>query len=77
MFNSYETNNSLKINAVSGTLLKNHPKSKFVVCDKDDKVFRRSNPCIWNGINDVPVVVLQDEMQVPLCSFRRNDDATD
>lgn len=56
MFNSYASggnasasaNNYLKINAISGTLIKNHPKSIFVRAKKDDKIFDPTNPrCVF------------------------------
>lgn len=36
---------NLKINAVAGTLVKNHPKSRFVVANKEDEIFN-TNPCL-------------------------------
>ena len=41
MFNSYSNSNhfSYKINAVSGTLRKSHPKSKFCVRTVNDDVY--------------------------------------
>jgi hypothetical protein len=56
MFNSYasggnasvSSNNYLKINAISGTLIKNHPKSIFVRAKKDDTIFDPTNPrCVF------------------------------
>ena len=56
MFNSYASggnarasaNNYLKINAISGTLIKNHPKSIFVRASKDSTIFDPTNPrCIF------------------------------
>mgnify|MGYP003302582870 CR=1 FL=1 len=56
MFNSYanggkanaSANNYLKINAISGTLIKNHPKSIFVRASKNDTIFDPTNPrCIF------------------------------
>jgi hypothetical protein len=56
MFNSYASggnasasaNNYLKINAISGTLIKNHPKSIFVRAKKDDTIFDPTNPrCVF------------------------------
>ena len=58
MFNSYagggsasssaSANNYLKINAISGTLIKNHPKSIFVRAKKDDTIFDPTNPrCVF------------------------------
>lgn len=52
MFNSYayaggghaSANNYLKINAISGTLVKNHPKSIFVIAKADDTIFDPTNP---------------------------------
>ena len=40
MFNtSCENNFSYNINAVSGTLRKSHPKSKFCIREKKDRLF--------------------------------------
>lgn len=56
MFNSYASggnasasaNNYLKINAISGTLIKNHPKSIFVRAKKNDTIFDPTNPrCVF------------------------------
>ena len=56
MFNSYASggnasasaNNYLKINAISGTLIKNHPKSIFVRASKNDTIFDPTNPrCVF------------------------------
>ena len=56
MFNSYASggnasasaNNYLKINAISGTLIKNHPKSIFVRAKKDSTIFDPTNPrCVF------------------------------
>ena len=56
MFNSYanggnanaSANNYLKINAISGTLIKNHPKSIFVRAKKDSTIFDPTNPrCVF------------------------------
>ena len=56
MFNSYASggnanasaNNYLKINAISGTLIKNHPKSIFVRAKANDTIFDPTNPrCVF------------------------------
>lgn len=56
MFNSYASggnarasaNNYLKINAISGTLIKNHPKSIFVRANKGSTIFDPTNPrCVF------------------------------
>lgn len=56
MFDSYASggnakasaNNYLKINAISGTLIKNHPKSIFVRASKNDTIFDPTNPrCVF------------------------------
>ena len=52
MFNSYASggratasaNNYLKINAISGTLIKNHAQSIFVYADRDSTLFDPTNP---------------------------------
>ena len=52
MFNSYASggnasasaNNYLKINAISGTLVKNHPKSIFVRAKANNTIFDPTNP---------------------------------
>lgn len=56
MLNSYSnSNNYLNINAVSGTLVKNHKKSKFIYASGDSEVFDKYNPTVRN----IPVIVLQ------------------
>ena len=61
MFNSYSSNNhfSYNINAVSGTLRKSHPKSKFCVRKVNDNqlVFDDEKPRLTTY--DVEIVVLQ------------------
>ena len=56
MFNSYASggnasasaNNYLKINAISGTLIKNHPKSIFVRARKNSTIFDPTEPrCVF------------------------------
>lgn len=56
MLNSYasggnatsSSNNYLKINAISGTLVKNHPKSIFVTAKLDSPLFDPTNPrCVF------------------------------
>ena len=56
MFNSYASggnasasaNNYMKINAISGTLVKNHPKSIFVRAKANDTIFDPTNPrCVF------------------------------
>ena len=56
MFNSYASggnasasaNNYLKINAISGTLIKNHPKSIFIRAKANDTIFDPTNPrCVF------------------------------
>lgn len=56
MFDSYASggnasasaNNYLKINAISGTLIKNHPKSIFVRAKQNDTIFDPTNPrCVF------------------------------
>ena len=63
MFNSYSNSNhfSYKINAVSGTLRKSHPKSKFCVRTVDDKncIFDSKKPrLVWDQWA-VEIVILQ------------------
>lgn len=61
MFNSYSNSNhfSYNINAVSGTLRKSHPKSKFCVRTVNDNqfVFDGQNPRLTTY--DDEIVVLQ------------------
>lgn len=46
-------NNYLKINAISGTLVKNHPKSMFVRATKDSTIFDPTNPrCVFPKAKD-------------------------
>ena len=56
MFNAYATggranasaNNYLRINAISGTLVKNHPQSIFVRASGSSKLFNPTNPtCVF------------------------------
>ena len=63
MFNSYSNSNhfSYNINAVSGTLRKSHPKSKFCVRTVDDKnyIFDSKKPrLVWDQWA-VEIVILQ------------------
>lgn len=45
MFNSYyDGTQKVEINAVSGTLVKNHAKSRFVVAKSDSHLFNESRP---------------------------------
>ena len=52
MFNSHssvrggDVSNSLQINAVSGTLVKNHKKSRFVYASTQSTIFDEMNPRI-------------------------------
>ena len=61
MFDSYSNNNSFSynINAVSGTLRKSHPKSKFCVREVDDNklVFDDKKPRLTT--HDDEIVILQ------------------
>lgn len=83
MFNTYHAgNHSLNINAVSGTLVKNHPKSLFVVAEQDSLIFNSSKPQLpyrgdrgyWEHAD---IIVLQ-AMLLPsgnfLCEVVRKDD---
>jgi hypothetical protein len=60
MLNSYN-NNAFRfdVNAVSGTLRKSHPKSKFIVREVDwnSYVFNSENPKLT--CNGTPIVILQ------------------
>lgn len=49
--NNVKVNSSFSINAVSGTLSKRHPKSRFVIVgiDEANKIFDPSNPSIMWG----------------------------
>ena len=63
MFNSYSNSNhfSYNINAVSGTLRKSHPKSKFCVrkVDENNAIFDSKKPrLVWDQWA-VEVVILQ------------------
>jgi hypothetical protein len=62
MFNSYSSNNnfSYNINAVSGTLRKSHPKSKFCVREVDSSsyIFNDEKPRLVYGSHE-EIVVLQ------------------
>lgn len=62
MFNSYSNNNhfSYNINAVSGTLRKSHPKSKFCVREIKDElwIFNVDKPRLTYGDYD-EIVILQ------------------
>ena len=62
MFNSYSTKNcfSYNINAVSGTLRKSHPKSKFCVRNVNDDsfIFDKESPHL-SYYDKKEVVILQ------------------
>lgn len=57
MFNSYSNSFSYNINAVSGTLRKSHPKSKFCVREVSDSrlVFDEEKPRL---VYDGPEIVI-------------------
>lgn len=59
MFNSINNSFSYGINAVSGTLIKSHPKSKFCVCGIEDNqyVFDTEMPRLTMYADEI--VVLQ------------------
>lgn len=59
MFDSLSQSFSYNINAVSGTLRKSHPKSRFCVriVDKDQYVFNDDKPRLWG--NSQEIVILQ------------------
>ena len=60
MLNSYANNNfKFDLNAVSGTLRKSHPKSRFIVraVDKDTCIFDYKKPSVF--YNTEEIVVLQ------------------
>lgn len=61
MFNSYSQHNSFNynVNAVSGTLRKSHPKSKFCVrqVSKDQYIFDEKKPSLTYGSEEI--VILQ------------------
>ena len=62
MFNSYASNQDIKINAVSGTLVKNFRKSFFVDTSTSSNIFS-DDPKFQNSqfytCHEEPVVVLQ------------------
>lgn len=70
MFNSYSNSNhfAYNINAVSGTLRKSHPKSKFCVRKVDDGqyVYDNEKPRLKNYTDEIVVlqVMLTGENQV-------------
>lgn len=59
MFNSFSNHFLYNINAVSGTLRKSHPKSKFCVrmVDNDQLVFSATKPRLTHY--DQEIVILQ------------------
>lgn len=62
MFNSYSSNNSIKINAVSGTIVKNYRKSFILRFNMESSMANcilSSNPSINRYRDEIPVVVLQ------------------
>ena len=62
MFNSYSSNNSIKINAVSGTIVKNYRKSfilRFHMKSSMADCILSENPSIKRYRDEIPVVVLQ------------------
>jgi hypothetical protein len=58
MFNSYSSNNSIKINAISGTIVKNYRKS-FIEGFHMKSCVAGKLLCAHPTLNDKPVVVLQ------------------
>ena len=69
MFNSYNNQSfSYNINAVSGTLRKSHPKSKFCVRQVDDNqcVFDCENPRLTRDSEEIVILqaMLTGENQV-------------
>lgn len=63
MLNSVSNNTKIKINAVSGTLVKNCEKSFFYICNTKgpdaNRLFDSEEPNIKMGYKFVKVVVLQ------------------
>ena len=60
MFNSCRNNTNLKINAVSGTLVKNYRKSFFIYRGKDAYIFNEEMPRLYGRERkSEEVVVLQ------------------
>lgn len=62
MFNSYSSNNSIKINAVSGTIVKNYRKSfilRFNMGSLMADHILSENPFIAKNYIKIPIVVLQ------------------
>lgn len=62
MFNSYSSNNSIKINAVSGTIVKNYRKSfmlRFPMESYMAENILSENPYIRSYRSEKPIVVLQ------------------
>lgn len=62
MFNSYSSNNSIKINAVSGTIVKNYRKSfilRFNMGSLMADHILSENPFIEKNYIKIPIVVLQ------------------
>ena len=71
MFNNYNTNTNVKINAVTGTIVKNY-KDSFFKCfhinsNMADHVFDTENPYLMFRGNKKPIVLLQ----TMLCSDER------
>lgn len=68
MFNSFNNNFSYNINAVSGTLRKSHPKSKFCVrvVDNDQFVFDSESPRLTKYSPEIVILqsMLTGENQV-------------
>lgn len=46
MFNTYTKTGDLHINAVAGTLVRNHPKSRFIVAREDNCIFDETRPTL-------------------------------
>lgn len=74
MFDSYASggkanasaNNYLKINAISGTLIKNHPKSIFVRASSDNPIFDPTNPrCIFPKAKECAVTESYQTHYIP------------
>lgn len=51
--------NSLRVNAVCGTLVKSHAKSRFVSCKEDSSIFDPKRPRMTVVGKYINVVVLQ------------------
>ena len=81
MFNSFSNSFSYNINAVSGTLRKSHPKSKFCVREANDNqwIFDHNTPCLKYEGEEIVILqaMLTGENQLLIEYVLKTDFKTD